>query len=84
MDVYLDESVKHGLRVHRLMGGHTVSTAVYMKWAGLPNGEWMKLAHEAGFQVVVTNRSKYPPAAELDALQIRNRRSVENKLRGNR
>ena len=60
MDVYLDESVKHGLRVHRLMGGHTVSTAVYMKWAGLPNGEWMKLAHEAGFQVVVTTDQSIP------------------------
>ncbi len=65
MDVYLDESVKHGLRVHRLMGGHTVSTAVYMKWAGLPNGEWMKLAHEAGFQVVVTTDQSIPPQQNL-------------------
>ncbi len=36
-----------------------------MKWAGLPNGEWMRLAHEAGFQCVVTTDHGIPSQQNL-------------------
>jgi predicted nuclease of predicted toxin-antitoxin system len=50
--VLLDENLPHRLR-HRL-GSHEAFTVSYMGWAGLKNGELLKAAEEAGFEVFVT------------------------------
>jgi predicted nuclease of predicted toxin-antitoxin system len=50
--VLLDENLPHRLR-HRL-GNHEAVTVRYMGWAGLKNGELLKAAEEAGFEVFVT------------------------------
>lgn len=52
MKVLLDENLPHRLR-HRL-GSHEAFTVSYMGWAGLKNGELLKVAEEAGFAVFVT------------------------------
>ena len=52
MKVLLDENLPHRLR-HRL-GSHEAFTVSYMGWAGLKNGELLKAAEEAGFEVFFT------------------------------
>ena len=58
MKVLLDENLPHRLR-HRL-GSHEVSTVSYMGWAGLKNGELLKAAEAAGFEVLVTGDQTLP------------------------
>ncbi len=52
MRVLLDEDLPHKLRL--TIPGHDVSTVVYMGWRGLKNGELLKTAEAAGFEVFVT------------------------------
>jgi predicted nuclease of predicted toxin-antitoxin system len=50
--VLLDENLPHRLRL--ALEGHEVSTVAYLKWDGIKNGELLKLAEAAGFEVFVT------------------------------
>lgn len=52
MKVLLDENLPHKLR--SALASHDVSTAAYMGWAGVKNGELLALAEAAGFQVFLT------------------------------
>jgi hypothetical protein len=50
--VLLDENLPHLLR-HNL-GEHEVFTVRYQGWAGLKNGELLKTAEDAGFDIFIT------------------------------
>lgn len=52
MKVLLDENLDHGLRKH--LSGHDVVTVSFMGWAGLKNGELLRIAEESGIEVLVT------------------------------
>lgn len=52
MRVLLDENLPHRLR-HVLRGAEIV-TAWYAGWAGAKNGELLKLAEDAGFDLLIT------------------------------
>jgi hypothetical protein len=50
--VLLDENLPHKLRA--CISQHEVTTVAYAGWGGLKNGELLKIAEEAGFEVFVT------------------------------
>jgi len=50
--VLLDENLDHALRT--LLGPHQVVTAAYMGWAGLNNGELLRVAEDNGIEVLLT------------------------------
>jgi alkanesulfonate monooxygenase SsuD/methylene tetrahydromethanopterin reductase-like flavin-dependent oxidoreductase (luciferase family) len=50
--VLLDENLDHALR--KLLVPHDVATVHYMGWAGLKNGELLRTAEDAGFDVLLT------------------------------
>jgi hypothetical protein len=52
MRVPLDEQLPRHLA--REIGGHDVSTVQQQGWAGLKNGELLRVAADAGFEVLVT------------------------------
>ena len=52
MKVLLDENLARRLRNN--LGAHEVITVGYLGWAGLKNGEILKVAEEAGFDVFIT------------------------------
>jgi hypothetical protein len=52
MLVLLDEPLPRHLA--REIGGHNVSTVQQRGWAGLKNGELLRVAADAGFEVLVT------------------------------
>lgn len=51
MKILLDECVP--VQVRLALGGHQVSTAKEMGWAGIKNGDLLRAAEEAGFQVFI-------------------------------
>jgi hypothetical protein len=52
MRVLLDEQLPRHLA--RDLGGHDVSTVQQRDWAGLKNGELLRVAADAGIEVLVT------------------------------
>jgi hypothetical protein len=52
MRVLLDENLAHRLRKN--LGAHEVSTVGYRGWAGLKNGELLRIAEENGIEVFLT------------------------------
>ena len=52
MRVLLDENLPHDLISE--LGGHEVVTVQGLGWAGLKNGELLRVAADAGFEVLVT------------------------------
>jgi predicted nuclease of predicted toxin-antitoxin system len=50
--VLLDEQLPHRLRTH--LAAHDVYTVDYMGWAGLKNGELLRVAEADGFEVFLT------------------------------
>jgi putative NIF3 family GTP cyclohydrolase 1 type 2 len=56
MRVLLDEDLPHKLRLN--LPAHNVSTVSYLGWSGLKNGELLKAAEEAGFEVFLTGDQK--------------------------
>ena len=52
MLVLLDEQLPRHLA--REIDGHNVSTVQQRGWAGLKNGELLRVAADAGFEVLVT------------------------------
>jgi hypothetical protein len=49
----LDENLPHGMRNE--LPGHEVFTTSYMGWTGIGNGELLRRAATAGFDVLITN-----------------------------
>ena len=56
MRVLLDEDLPHKLRLAIL--NHDVSTVAYVGWSGLQNGDLLRVAEEAGFEVFLTADKK--------------------------
>jgi hypothetical protein len=56
--VLCDEDLPHKLRMH--LPEHDVVTVGYMDWGGLKNGELLKAAEEAGFDVLLTGDQSMP------------------------
>jgi predicted nuclease of predicted toxin-antitoxin system len=52
MKVLLDENLAHRLRNN--LGEHEVFTVGYRGWAGLKNGELLRIAEENGIEVFLT------------------------------
>ena len=52
MKVLLDENLAHRLR--RNLGAHEVLTVSFKGWAGLENGELLRIAEENGIEVLLT------------------------------
>jgi predicted nuclease of predicted toxin-antitoxin system len=52
MKVLLDENMPHQLRSY--LPSHEVSTAVYAGFGGFKNGELLKAAEDAGYDVLLT------------------------------
>jgi uncharacterized protein DUF5615 len=50
--VLLDENLPQKLRL--LLPGYTVVTTAYQGWAGVSNGELLRAAEDAGFDVLMT------------------------------
>lgn len=68
MKVLLDENLPHQLR-HELPG-HEVFTAAFMGWSGIQNGELLRLAAGAGFDVLVTNDRGLEYQQNLQSLPV--------------
>jgi hypothetical protein len=68
MKVLLDENLPHQIRLE--LPGHEVITAAYMKWDGIENGELLRLAVAAGFDVLVTNDRGLEYQQNLQALPV--------------
>lgn len=58
MKVLLDSNVPHDLRGR--LSHHDTFTAKYMGWSALKNGDLLKAAEEAGFEVLVTGDKTLP------------------------
>jgi hypothetical protein len=54
--VLLDEDLPHKLRM--AIFNHDVSTVAYVGWNGLKNGELLRVAEDAGFEVFITADKK--------------------------
>lgn len=52
MKILLDENLPHGLRP--LLTEHDVETVAYRGWSGIENGELLKRAADAGFDVLLS------------------------------
>lgn len=52
MRVLLDENMPHQLRAH--LPDHELFTAVYVGFGGFKNGELLKAAEDAGYEILLT------------------------------
>jgi predicted nuclease of predicted toxin-antitoxin system len=66
--VLLDENVPHKLRSH--LSNHTAITVAYLGWSGLKNGEILKAAENAAFDVLVTSDQGVPHQQNLSNLKL--------------
>jgi predicted nuclease of predicted toxin-antitoxin system len=58
MRVLPDENIPHGLR--NLLPKHEVVTVAHLNWTGTKNGELLKAAEDAGFDVMITSDRSIP------------------------
>jgi hypothetical protein len=68
MKLLLDENLPHQLRHENT--GHDVFTTAYMGWSGIENGELLKVATDAGFEVLVTTDRGLEYEQNLNALPL--------------
>ena len=68
MRLLLDENLPHQMRLE--LAGHDVFTAAYMAWAGVENGELLRLAAADGFDALVTNDRGLEYQQNLDELPL--------------
>ena len=59
---------------------HPVRTTAQRSWDKLKNGELLKAAEDAGFDVLVTPRQKYPLPAEFNGSHNRARRAGQSAM----
>ena len=67
MKILCDEDLPHKLREH-LPGD--VFTVAYMGWGGLKNGELLKAAEDAGFDVLVTGDQSMADQQDLSGRKL--------------
>jgi hypothetical protein len=60
--ILLDEGVPIGVRT--VVTGFHVEAVAEIGWAGLTNGDLIRAAEEAGFEVLITCDQKYPLSAK--------------------
>jgi predicted nuclease of predicted toxin-antitoxin system len=65
--ILIDEDLPHKLRDH-LPGD--VYTIAFMGWGGLKNGELLKAAEHAGFDVLVTGDQSMPDEQNLSVRKL--------------
>ena len=68
MKVLLDEKLAHRLRKN--LGPHEVFTVSYKGWAGLKNGELLRVAEEIGIEVFLTGDQTLPYEQRLEGRKI--------------
>lgn len=68
MRVLLDENLPHKLR--GLLQDHEVVTVAYLNWAGIRNGELLRVAEDAGFDVLITSDQGIPHQQNLAGRKI--------------
>jgi predicted nuclease of predicted toxin-antitoxin system len=68
MKVLLDECLPQKLR--HLLEGHDVQSARFAGFSGKKNGELLRLAEDAGFEVLVTADQGIPFQNSLDGRRI--------------
>ncbi len=68
MKVLLDENLPHLLRNN--LGDHEVFTVRYKGWAGLKNGELIKVAQDGGFEVFITGDQTLSYEQNLTARRV--------------
>ena len=68
MRILLDESTPRQLK--RLLPGHEVETVPERGWASKKNGELLRLAVDAGFDVFVTADAALPNQQDLSKLDL--------------
>lgn len=68
MKLLLDENLPHQMRLE--LPDHDVFTVAYMNWAGVENGELLRLAAGAGFNAIITNDRGLEYEQNLDALPV--------------
>jgi hypothetical protein len=66
--VLLDENLDHALRL--LLEPHEVVTTAYMGWAGLKNGELLRVAEESGIEVLLTGDQTLGHEQNLDRRRL--------------
>lgn len=69
MRVLVDESLPR--RLARLFAGHKVETVQSAGWAGIKNGELLRLALQAGFEAFVTGDQGLPYQQNLERSGLR-------------
>ena len=52
------------------MPGHEVFTVAYLGWGGLKNGELLKAAEDAGFEVVLTGDQSMPDQQNISGRKL--------------
>jgi hypothetical protein len=68
LKVLLDENMPHQLRRH--LSGYDVFTAVYVGFGGFTNGELLRAAEAAGFDVLITGDLSLEYQQNLTARKI--------------
>jgi predicted nuclease of predicted toxin-antitoxin system len=66
--VLLDENLPHKLR--RYLAHHDTATVAYLGWGGLKNGELLKAAEKASFDVFVTADRTLKDEQNLTGLRL--------------
>ncbi len=69
MRILLDEMIPVRLRLE-FTGDHVVETVAYNGWKGVINGAILPLAHEAGYECLVTRDRSIPTQQNLPALGV--------------
>ena len=68
MKILLDENAPHKLR--GCLPGHEAITVAYLKWIGIKNGELIKAAEAAGFDVLVTSDQGIPYQQNMAGMKL--------------
>ena len=77
MRILFDKNVPIGVR--GFLRKHEVRTVVEMQWPDqLDNGELLRMTEEAGFDVIITLRSKHPSPAKAGWPKIRGRHRLQS------
>jgi predicted nuclease of predicted toxin-antitoxin system len=66
--ILLDENIAHKLRAH--LSKHETMTVAHLGWNGLKNGELLKAAEDAGFDVLVTGDQALPDQQNISAIKL--------------
>jgi predicted nuclease of predicted toxin-antitoxin system len=68
LKILLDENLPHKLR--GFLRGHEAITVAYLNWIGIKNGELIKAAEAAGFDVLVTSDQGIPHQQNMAGMKL--------------